>query len=125
VTYQGRQDDMLKVAGQWVSPGEIESCLLTHPAVSECAVVGSRDAQGLLKPLAYVVARGPAPGTDLAEALQAHVRAHLAAHKTPRRVILVDSLPRTHLGKVDRGRLRAPGDPATPTPDAADPGARP
>jgi len=106
VTYCGRADDVLKVGGKWCTPGEIEACLLQHAAVRECAVVGAEDEAGLTKPVAFVVADEKAPG-DLADELKAFVLARLAAYKHPRRVILLASLPRTHLGKVDRGRLRA------------------
>jgi benzoate-CoA ligase family protein len=104
VTYCGRGDDMLKVSGKWLSPGEVENCLLTHPAVEECAVVGVTDADGLTRPHAYVVAR--APSDDLGEELQAFVRVRLASYKAPRAVIFLDAMPRTHLGKIDRGKLR-------------------
>lgn len=103
VTYGGRGDEMLKVSGRWLAPQEVESCLLAHPAVAEAAVVGVRDASGLVKPCAFVVARAPADG--LGEALQAFVRDRLEAYKHPREVVFVDALPRTHLGKVDRGAL--------------------
>ena len=86
---------------------EVESCLLLHPAVSQVAVVGVADANGLIKPHAYVVPRERRDG--LAEELKAFVRDRLEAYKHPREVIFVESLPTTHLGKVDRGRLRAPG----------------
>lgn len=104
VTYRGRGDEMLKVAGKWLAPQEVEGCLLQHPAVTEAAVVGVADANGLVKPHAFVVARERRP--DLAAELQAFVRERLEAYKHPREVIFVDALPRTHLGKVDRGRLR-------------------
>jgi acyl-coenzyme A synthetase/AMP-(fatty) acid ligase len=104
VTYGGRGDEMLKVSGRWLAPQEVESCLLEHPAVAEAAVVGVHDANGLVKPRAYVVARDRAPGLD--EELRAFVRERLDAYKHPRDVVFVDALPRTHLGKVDRGRLR-------------------
>lgn len=104
VTYGGRGDEMLKVSGRWLAPQEVESCLLEHPAVAEVAVVGLLDASGLVKPCAYVVAREPSP--ELGETLKAYVRDRLDAYKHPREVVFVDSLPRTHLGKVDRGKLR-------------------
>ena len=104
VTYQGRGDEMLKVAGKWLAPQEVEGCLLQHPAVAEAAVVGVADASGLTKPHAFVVVRERWEG--LAEELQAFVRERLEAYKYPREVIFVDALPRTHLGKVDRGKLR-------------------
>jgi benzoate-CoA ligase family protein len=100
----GRADEMLKVAGRWVAPQEVESCLLQHAAVAECAVVGVLDDRGLVKPRAFVVARESRPGLD--EELKAWVRDRLEAFKYPREVVFVDALPRTHLGKVDRGRLR-------------------
>lgn len=103
-TYCGRADEMLKVGGRWVAPQEVESCLLRHPAVKECAVVGATDASGLTKPCAFVVAREKRAGLD--EELKAFVREQLEPYKYPREVVFVDSLPRTHLGKVDRGKLR-------------------
>jgi acyl-coenzyme A synthetase/AMP-(fatty) acid ligase len=103
-TYGGRADELLKVSGKWLSATEVESCLLLHPAVSQVAVVGVPDASGLVKPHAYVVAREHRDG--LAEELKAFVRDRLEPYKHPREVIFVDSLPTTHLGKVDRGKLR-------------------
>ncbi|MGE5176299.1 MAG: benzoate-CoA ligase family protein [Hyphomicrobiales bacterium] len=103
VTYHGRGDEMLKVAGKWLAPQDVEGCLLQHPQVAEAAVVGVPDANGLVKPRAYVVARERRPGLD--EELRAFVRERLDAYKHPREIVFVDSLPRTHLGKVDRGRL--------------------
>jgi benzoate-CoA ligase family protein len=103
-TYRGRADDMLKVSGKWLSPQEVENCILQHPAVRECAVVGAIGDDGLTHPCAYVVPRGTAEG--LGEALRAFVKERLESYKVPRDVVLVDELPRTHLGKVDRGRLR-------------------
>jgi acyl-coenzyme A synthetase/AMP-(fatty) acid ligase len=93
------------VSGKWLSPTEVEGCLLLHPAVSQVAVVGVADANGLVKPCAYVVLRERRDG--LAEELKAFARDRLEPYKHPREVIFVDSLPTTHLGKVDRGRLRA------------------
>jgi benzoate-CoA ligase family protein len=104
VTYGGRADEMLKVGGRWVAPQEVESCLLQHPQVAECAIVGVADAAGLVKPHAFVVARERSAG--LAEELKAFAKARLEPYKYPREVVFLDTLPRTHLGKVDRGRLR-------------------
>ena len=106
VTHCGRGDEMLKVSGRWLAPQDVESCLLEHPAVAEAAVVGAPDAAGLVKPIAYVVARERRPGLD--EELKGFVRDRLEPYKHPREVIFVNELPRTHLGKVDRGRLRRP-----------------
>ncbi|HEY3215086.1 MAG TPA: benzoate-CoA ligase family protein [Candidatus Eisenbacteria bacterium] len=105
VTYCGRGDELLKVSGKWLAPQEVEGCLLRHPAVLEAAVVGVTDASGLVKPRAYVVPRALRDG--LADELKTFVRDQLEPYKHPREVILLEALPRTHLGKVDRGRLRA------------------
>ena len=106
-TYCGRGDDMLKVGGRWLAPQEVENCLLQHAAVREAAVVGIVDAQGLTKPHAFVVAAERRAGLD--EELKAFVRERLEPFKAPREVTFLDALPQTHLGKVDRGRLRTGG----------------
>ena len=109
VHYVGRGDDALKVGGKWLLPAEVEDCLLTHEAVTEAAVVGVPDRTGLTRPVAFVVPAAPAgdgPPVDLEEALQQYCLAHLDAYKHPRRVFVLGDLPRTHLGKVDRGSLR-------------------
>jgi benzoate-CoA ligase len=72
--------------------------------VAEAAVVGVADGNGLVKPVAHVVARERS--ATLAEELKTFVRERLAPYKHPREILFVDSLPRTHLGKVDRGKLR-------------------
>jgi benzoate-CoA ligase family protein len=105
--YCGRRDELLKVDGKWLAPQEVEGCLLEHPAVRDCAVVGVAGRDGLVKPRAFVVAPGGGPG--LAAELREFVLARLEPYKHPREVVFVESLPRTHLGKVDRARLRAPG----------------
>jgi benzoate-CoA ligase len=105
--FAGRSDDMLKVGGLWVSPAEVEHSLLEHEAVLACGVVGRPDNDGLIKPLAYVVARqhvDPTPG--LAAELQRFVRARLAEYKRPRWVEFVDALPTTATGKIQRFKLR-------------------
>jgi benzoate-CoA ligase family protein len=104
-TYGGRADELLKVGGKWLSATEVEGCLLEHPAVAQAAVVGVADANGLVKPHAWVVPRERREG--LGEELKVFVRDRLEPYKCPREVIFVDTLPVTHLGKVDRGRLRA------------------
>jgi len=103
-TYCGRADELLKVGGKWLAPQEVEGCLLQHPLVKEVAVVGIEDANGLTKPQAFVVATEQRPG--LAEELQAFARERLEPYKAPRAVRFLDMLPRTHLGKVDRRKLR-------------------
>jgi len=103
-TYCGRSDEMLKVHGRWLAPAEVENCLLTHPAVREAAVVGTADASGLVSASAFVVC-ATAPSPSLAEELRAYARSRLDHYKAPRHVVFLDALPRTHLGKVDRGAL--------------------
>jgi acyl-coenzyme A synthetase/AMP-(fatty) acid ligase len=106
-TYGGRADELLKVSGKWLSATEVEGCLLQHPAVVQVAVVGVTDANGLVKPHAYVVAREHR--ADLSEELRAFVYERLEHYQCLREVIFMDSLPMTHLGKVDRGKLRGAG----------------
>lgn len=107
-SYAGRSDDMLKVSGQYVSPIEVESALIAHPAVLECAVVGKPDEQGLTKTMAYVVPRaGQAADEALCAELKAFVKNRLAPHKYPRDIIFVEDLPKTATGKIQRFKLRA------------------
>ena len=103
----GRADDMLKVGGIWVSPMEVESALLGHAAILEAAVIGLADAQGLVKPKAFVVLKpGVVQAPDLAQALQDHVKSQLAPYKYPRWIEFVDELPKTATGKIRRHVLR-------------------
>lgn len=103
--YVGRDDDAVKVGGKWLLPAEVEGCLLGHPAVVEAAVVGAPDPGGLTKPVAFVVVNDAA-GDDVEAELIEHALMQLEPYKRPRRVVLVTTLPRTHLGKADRGALR-------------------
>ena len=103
-TYAGRSDDMLKVSGVWVSPFEVESTLMQHPAVLESAVIGIEDGDGLVKSKAFVVVK-PGHATSDAE-LKAFVKERLAAYKYPRSFEFVDELPKTATGKIQRFRLR-------------------
>ncbi|MBI5264476.1 MAG: benzoate-CoA ligase family protein [Bradyrhizobium sp.] len=105
-TFCGRSDDMFKVSGIWVSPFEVESALITHPAVLEAAVVPEADPEGLLKPKAFVVLRPGAKAGDLQEALKEHVKHKIGVWKYPRWVDVVDSLPKTATGKIQRFKLR-------------------
>jgi benzoate-CoA ligase len=105
-----RSDDMLKVGGQWVSPIEVETALLAHETVHECAVIGREDADALTKPMAFVVLREGIEGTPaLASELQLFVRATLPEYKRPRWVTFVPELPRTATGKLQRFKLRSIG----------------
>ena len=105
-TFCGRSDDMFKVSGIWVSPFEVESALITHPAVLEAAVVPEADPEGLLKPKAFVVLRPDAKADGLDEALKDHVKQKIGVWKYPRWIETVDSLPKTATGKIQRFKLR-------------------
>jgi benzoate-CoA ligase len=108
--YCGRNDDMLKVSGLWVSPTEVEAAIITHPAVLEAAVVAWEDADRLVKPRAFIVLRpGATAGVDLASEIQEHVKQRLAPFKYPRRVEFIAELPKTATGKIQRYKLREMG----------------
>lgn len=105
--HAGRSDDMLKCSGVWVSPVEIESVLVEHPAVLEAAVVGREDHDQLPKPAACVVLKnGMVPTPELARELQEFVVSRLPVFKRPRWVEFVDDLPKTATGKLQRYKLR-------------------
>ncbi len=105
--FTGRDNDVFKVKGLWVSPIEIEAAITEHPAILEAAVVAFEDSDGLTKPRAYVVARqGFAAGTGLVEELKEKVRP-LGGYKVPADFQFIDHLPRTTLMKIDRRALRA------------------
>jgi len=104
--YEGRADDMLKVGGIWVSPGEVENCLLQCEAVRECAVVGYADEAGLVKPRAYVVLRdGHRPGPEAEKLVIEFAKSKLVHYKAPREVRFLDALPRNDRGKIERRKL--------------------
>lgn len=105
----GRVDDLFKVDARWVSPTEVEACLLTHPAVREAAVAGVPDDAGLLRVHAWVVPEGAAD-EGLAAELRRHVAHALAPYMAPRSVTRLDALPRLPSGKLDRRSLRMGGD---------------
>jgi len=114
--YLGRSDDMIKVSGEWVSPAEVEAVLIEHPDVLEAAVVGERNADGLTRTLAYLVA---APGRTIdTDAIAGHCRARLAGYKRPRRLVVLDELPKTTTGKVQRFVLRRQAEVEQPVPVA-------
>ncbi|MCP4959714.1 MAG: benzoate-CoA ligase family protein [Actinomycetia bacterium] len=103
-TFLGRNNDMIKAGGIWVSPAEVENVLSEHESVLEAAVVGARDAQGLETVVAFVV---PASGATVDPGvLQEHCRDNMAAFKRPRRIQIVDQLPKTATGKIKRFILR-------------------
>ncbi|WP_246257756.1 benzoate-CoA ligase family protein [Amycolatopsis anabasis] len=101
--HRGRADDLLKIGGIFVAPSEIEHCLIGHPDVVDCAVLGY-EAEGLARARAFVVPRAGARVT--AEELVEFARERLAGHKCPRDIRFVDALPRTANGKLDRRALR-------------------
>jgi 4-hydroxybenzoate-CoA ligase len=102
----GRTDDMFKVGGRWVSPFEVEQALVSHPAVLEAAVVAKEDAEGLVKPKAFVVLKTGTGQDCLFEPLKAHVKSQIGAWKYPRWIDFVDTLPKTATGKIQRYKLR-------------------
>src|SRR5438034_5064814 len=105
--YCGRADDMLKVAGMWVSPMEVENALLGHPLIVESAVVGEMDARGLMYSVAHVVLRPECEGSGkLAAEICEHVKARLVSYKVPREVRFCRELPKTVTGKIQRFKLR-------------------
>ena len=105
--YQGRADDVFKVAGYRIGPSEIENCLVKHPAVANAAVVPAPDeTRGNVVKAFIVLAPGSAASAELVEELQVHVRRFLAPYEVPRIVEFIDALPMTTTGKVQRRRLR-------------------
>jgi 4-hydroxybenzoate-CoA ligase len=110
--YCGRTDDMFKVGGIWVSPFEVEEALIAHPSVLEAAVVPCEDANGLTKPKAFVVLKDRRDGAlsrFLHEELKLHVKRTIGPWKHPRWIEVVDELPKTTTGKVQRFMLRGQG----------------
>ena len=104
--YQGRSDDMIKVGGLWVSPADVEGCLVKHPAVSEAAVIGVH-VDDLSRIKAFVICTTAPDDPDvLAEELRAWCKEHLRRYEYPHVVEFVEDLPRTPTGKVQRYKLR-------------------
>ena len=104
--FEGRGDDVIISAGYRIGPFEVESALLTHPAVAEAAVVSAPDPERGSVVRAVVVLRDGEPGPELAGALQEHVKGVTAPYKYPRIVEFADSLPKTSSGKIRRAALR-------------------
>jgi acetyl-CoA synthetase len=105
--YQGRADDMFKVAGYRVGPSEIENCLVKHPAVANAAVIPVPDAtRGNVVKAFIVLAPGHLPSAALQEEIQLHVRKFLAPYEYPKEIEFLDALPMTTTGKVQRKVLR-------------------
>jgi benzoate-CoA ligase family protein len=105
--FEGRSDDLFKCSGMWVSPGEVEESVITHPAVLEAAVVAESDDKGATIAAAYVALR---PGNSADDALATRIMEHAAKslprYKRPQRIHFMDALPRTATGKVQRFKLR-------------------
>lgn len=106
LTYCGRTDDMFKVSGIWLSPFEVEGALISHPAVLEAAVVAAQDADGLDKPKAFIVLQDGVADDGLLDALKSHVKDRIGKWKYPRWIEVVDELPKTATGKIQRFKLR-------------------
>jgi 4-hydroxybenzoate-CoA ligase len=104
--YCGRTDDMFKVSGIWVSPFEVEQAIIAHDAVLEAAVVPARDEEGLEKPKAFVVLKDKSAAADFAEAIKPFVKERIGKWKYPRWIEVVDELPKTATGKIQRFKLR-------------------
>ncbi|HCZ15905.1 MAG TPA: AMP-binding protein, partial [Candidatus Accumulibacter sp.] len=106
--YQGRADDVFNSGGYRIGPSEIENCLLKHPAVANCAVIGvPDDLRGTLVKAFVVLQAGVAGSPGLVDELQQQVSRHLAPYETPKAIEFVDALPMTTTGKVQRRLLRA------------------
>ncbi len=105
--HAGRSDDMIKAGGIWVSPMEVESTLISHPAVVECAVVAKADQSDLYKPKAFVVLKPEyEPSAAMEQELIQYAREKMADYKRPRWVEFVEELPKTATGKIQRFKLR-------------------
>ncbi len=115
--HRGRQDDMLKVSGQWVSPAEIEAEVLRHSKVDEAVVVGVPDRDGLTRlALFLVVGEAQVDRAELEAEITESLTARLSSYKCPRRVFYTDEMPRTATGKLQRFVLRDQAAEATRAP---------
>jgi len=105
--YAGRSNDVFKVNGLWLSPAEVESALITHPAVREAAVVAREDKDGLTKSAAYVVLNDAfTPSETLSQELQELVGQKIGGYKRPRWIEFLSEIPKTATGKLQRFKLR-------------------
>jgi acetyl-CoA synthetase len=110
LSFVGRDDDVITSAGYRIGPGEIEDCLIKHPAVAMAAAVGVPDPLRTERVKAFLVLKpGVAASETLAREIQDFVKTRLAAHEYPREVAFVDALPMTATGKIIRRELRAKG----------------
>ncbi|RUM27118.1 2-aminobenzoate-CoA ligase [Rhizobium vallis] len=107
--FAARNDDIIISSGYNIAGPEVEAALLSHPAVAECAVVGTPDDERGHIVKAHVVLRpGNEPSDLMIKVLQDHVKAVIAPYKYPRSVVFADSLPKTEAGKIQRFKLRNP-----------------
>ena len=105
--FVGRNDDVIKASGYRISPFEVESALITHPAVVECAVTGAPDEiRGIVVKGTVVLAKGYVPSEQLKKEIQEHVKNVTAPYKYPRIIEFVDELPKTISGKIKRAQIR-------------------
>jgi acetyl-CoA synthetase len=107
--YVGRADDVIKSSGYRIGPFEVESALMTHPAVVECAITGVPDEiRGQVIKATIILAKEwkDKAGEDLIKELQDHVKKTTAPYKYPRVIEFVDELPKTHSGKIRRKEIR-------------------
>jgi benzoate-CoA ligase family protein len=106
-TYCGRSDDVFKVSGRWVSPYEIESVLMQHSQILEAAVIGRKDEHGLIRVDAWVVPKDASiHGPDIEDSLRLFCEANLPRFKLPGRIHVLEKLPKTATGKIQRYKLR-------------------
>ena len=105
--FVGRSDDVIKSSGYRIGPFEVESALLEHPAVLECAITGAPDPiRGQVVKATVVLAKGYRPSQELIVELQDHVKKTTAPYKYPRIVEFVEELPKTISGKIRRVEIR-------------------
>lgn len=105
--FVGRNDDVIKASGYRISPFEVESALIEHPAVVECAVTGAPDAiRGTVVKATVILAKGYEPTDQLKKEIQNYVKNNTAPYKYPRIIEFVDELPKTISGKIKRAQLR-------------------
>jgi acetyl-CoA synthetase len=110
VTFVGRDDDVITSAGFRIGPGEIEDCLIAHPAVALAAAVGKPDPIRTEIVKAFIVLKqGYTPSDQLASEIQTYVKTRLSGHEYPREVAFIDDMPMTTTGKVIRRMLRERG----------------
>ena len=104
---QGRDDDMLKISGQWVSPTEIDEYVLHNPKIMEAATVGIKNEQGLVRLALCLIPENPDVDRDALQAeLTEYLTSNLSVYKCPRRFIYLDEMPKTPTGKIQRFKLR-------------------